>query len=86
MFELFQPEEESERDESVAADLVVVDETAGRQSKNGGKGQKRPSLAVSGRCRAAKQAREPAVLEVNIGGKLRIRKCRTVIARLVIRF
>ena len=62
---MFQPEEESERDEPVAANLAVVDETAGRQSKNGGKGQKRPSLAVSGRGRqAAKRAREPAVLEV----------------------
>ena len=58
---MFQPEEESERDEPVAASLAVVDETAGRQTKNGGKGRKRPSLAVSGRGpRAAKRAREPA--------------------------
>ena len=57
---MFQPEEESERDEPVAA-MAVADETAGRQTKNGGKGRKRPSLAVSGRGRrAAKQAREPA--------------------------
>ena len=58
---MFQLEEESERDEPVAAELAVVDETAGRQTKNGGKGRKRPSLAVSGRGRrAAKRAREPA--------------------------
>ena len=50
-------------DELVAA-MAVVDETTGRQTKNGGKGRKRPSLAVSGRRRAAKRAREPAVLEV----------------------
>ena len=60
---MFQPEEESERDEPVAA-MAVVDETACRQTKNGGKGRKRPSLAVLGRRRAAKRAREPAVLEV----------------------
>ena len=59
-FKLFQPEE-SEGDELVAAELAVVDEMAGRQTKNGGKGRKRPSLAVSGRGRrAAKRAREPA--------------------------
>ena len=51
-------------DELVAA-MAVVDETACRQSKNGGKGRKWPSLAVSGRGRRApKRAREPAVLEV----------------------
>ena len=63
---MFQQEEESERGEPVAADLVVVEnETAVRETKNGGKGRKRPSLAVSGRGRhAVKRAREPAVLEV----------------------
>ena len=57
---MFQPEE-SEGDEPAEAALAVVeDETAGRR-KNGGKGRKRPSLAVSGRGRrAAKRAREPA--------------------------
>ena len=57
---MFQPEE-SEGDEPAAAELAVFeDETAGRR-KNGGKGRKRPSLAVSGRGRrAAKRAREPA--------------------------
>ena len=56
---MFQPEE-SEGDEPAEAALAVVeDETAGRR-KNGGKGRKRPSLAVSGRGRrAAKRAREP---------------------------
>ena len=63
---MFQQEEESERDEPAAAALAVVeDETAGRATKNGGKGRKRPSLAVAGRGRrAVKRAREPAVLEV----------------------
>ena len=57
---MFQPEE-SDGDEPAAAELAVVDEMAGRQTKNGGKGRKRPSLAVSGRGRrAAKRAREPA--------------------------
>ena len=67
-YELFLQEEESQRDEPVAADLAVVkNETAVRQSKNGGKGRKRPSLAVLGRGRhAVKRAREPAVLEVII--------------------
>ena len=63
---MFQQKEESERGEPVAADLAVVkDETARRESKNGGKGCKQPSLALSGRsCRAVRRAREPAVLEV----------------------
>ena len=63
---MFQREEESERDEPIAADLAVVEnETAVCETKNGGKGRKRPSLSVSGRGRhAVKRAREPAVLEV----------------------
>ena len=63
---MFQQEEESERDEPAAASLAgVEDETAGRATKNGGKGRKRPSLAVAGRGRrAVTRAREPAVLEV----------------------
>ena len=58
---MFQQEEESERGEPVAADLVVV------ENEIAGKGRKRPSLAVAGRGRrAVKRAREPAVLEVII--------------------
>ena len=58
---MFQQEEESKRGEPVAADVAVVeDETARRESKNGGKGCKWPS------CRAVNRAREPAVLEVII--------------------
>ena len=66
---MFQQEEESEWDKPIAKDLVVENETAGRQSKNSSKGRKRPSLAVSGQGRhTVKQAREPAVLEVIIFG------------------
>ena len=63
---MFQQEEESERDEPAAV-AIVEDEVVRRESKNGGKGRKRPSLAVAGRGRrAVKRAREPAVLEVII--------------------
>ena len=63
---MFQQEEESERDEPAAV-AIVEDEVVRCESKNGGKGRKRPSLAVSGRGRrAVKRAREPAVLEVII--------------------
>ena len=63
---MFQQEEESERDEPAAV-AIVGDEVVRCESKNGGKGRKRPSLAVAGRGRrAVKRAREPAVLEVII--------------------
>ena len=56
---------------AAAAEAMAVEtleeETAGRAGENGGKGRKRPSLAVAGRGRRqAKRAREPAVVYVII--------------------
>ena len=83
-YELFQQEEERERDEPAAV-AIVEDEVVRRESKNGGKGRKRPSLAVAGRGRrAVKRAREPAVLEVTILYIISwIRKCGTAICSCI---